>query len=765
LRLSSALAPQALLLGCAVAACAPACERAGEQPTGVTPGAAPGSRGAAPEARPVVTPKAVWAGKAALAPGQTLALGPQGARVIPIAEAEAAGLLDVDLSDEWAPFIFSESDGPGTEPRPNGYRRSFIDLANDRVDEDDLYFQGAATRFIDYSPEAIERRRLEEEERKRLRRKGIEPKPKPPRKHTEPIRNYLEVYGIPPTLTVLLRRLEEDAPRTCYASVDLEALRQWKGTALYLNHKQVKQELDQASADEAWLRGKVQGLGADAGAPDAAVAQLAKDPRIALRVERALRGQQRVRAIKAVQQRLTCEGLIGPRTKVTPGMLDLATHQALADWERKNDIFGWGFVGDETQEVLQRPPAELHLEALRRVLTERIADAAAILEDGSVSGGKKPATWKDLDGTVRPVPDLLKEHVDALLTGLGIRTPEDAAAFLRDMAKALPHLHVAFAPPALPAYYVASAGSAQRRFAELDLEVDIDRGDVWYDFPFDANGKAIEQRRERFPQLTVFVKWNKQRIPIARWRTTIGSWRSELHADGKVYFKYKQSDVGPRIWKDIVAGPVWVPPDGTPAKDLLTKKTLERTKPPATVVNTDVMGPGFQSAYGLVMAIHHEVRRKGYLFDNQIRTHGSVDYTSIARRFSHGCHRLVNTRAVRLFGFVLRHRAFVRKGQSPLHMKKIFVHEAQKYGYEMTTRGYYYELTPPIAVNVLEGRIMGEVKKPIVAFIRKPGVDYSEDVLVESGEAAPGAPGTRPLPPVLDNPNAPPIETKPVVGP
>ena len=52
------------------------------------------------------------------------------------------------------------------------------------------------------------------------------------------------------------------------------------------------------------------------------------------------------------------------------------------------------------------------------------------------------------------------------------------------------------------------------------------------------------------------------------------------------------------------------------------------------MVNTDIMGPGFQSAYGLVLAIHLDARRGG--FDNQIRTHGSDDYTSIARRFSRG---------------------------------------------------------------------------------------------------------------------------------
>ena len=126
------------------------------------------------------------------------------------------------------------------------------------------------------------------------------------------------------------------------------------------------------------------------------------------------------------------------------------------------------------------------------------------------------------------------------------------------------------------------------------------------------------------------------------------------------------------------------------------------------------MGPGFQSAYGMVMAIHHKVMPGGGLFDNQIRTHGSVDYTSIARRFSHGCHRLVNARAVRLFGFVLRHRPYERLGRRPLKLKKYFQvedpngGEPRKFGYEMTTRGYYYELRPPVPVNVLEGRVMGD---------------------------------------------------------
>jgi hypothetical protein len=259
----------------------------------------------------------------------------------------------------------------------------------------------------------------------------------------------------------------------------------------------------------------------------------------------------------------------------------------------------------------------------------------------------------------------------------------------------------------------------------MNLSVVIDRGDVWYDLPFDEAGKPVHQLRVNYPTLTVFVEWQKQKIPLVRWRTTIGSWRSEVQ-DGKVYYKYKNSDVGLRIWKDIVASPVWIPPDSTPPKDLLTRKTLDRDVGPVTVVNTDVMGPGFQSAYGLVMAIHH--RGTSTAFDNGIRTHGSVDYTSIARRFSHGCHRIVNSRAVRLFDFILRRRAFDRLGNQAMTLRKRFSYDDKDYAYLLDTRGYYYQLKQPIPVLVTEGHIMGKVKRPIEAYVRKPGVDYGDDV-------------------------------------
>ncbi|HXU82088.1 MAG TPA: L,D-transpeptidase, partial [Polyangia bacterium] len=674
-----------------------------------------------------------WDKGGPLGEGQTFALSAKKAERTAIEAAKAAGLLDVDLGDEWAPFIFSEADAGG-EPKPNFYRPTFIALANNRTTPDELFFE---------SPEG---------QRAVLAAANVPPRKKkdpvtPEEKHAldaaqrvlrgERGRNFLEVYGIPPTVGVLRARLEADKGRACYGQVDLPALAAFSGTVSYLTRERAKREFDQAQADAVWA-GKILASpdggilptstvppAPGAAAPSAPPSPLA-DPKVAARLERYRQGQARLKAVHAVQARLVCEGLLN-QARITEGMFDLATHEALADWERKNDIFGWGFLGGETLEALQKPPLALHFETWKRLLMERLADAAGILEDGSAGKGKKPLTYKDEAGAEHPIPDLIGEHLNALLKAMHVETPDELAAFLDALGpEGTKNLHVAIPPPPLPPYYSP----------DMDLSAEIDRGDVWYDFPWDAKGKPVEQRRAHYPSFTIFVTWQKQKIPLCRWRTTIGSWRSELHPDGKVYYKYKNSDIGPRIWKNIVAAPVWIPPEITPSKDLLTRKVFDRNVGPVSVVNTDVMGPGFQSAYGLVMAIHLKEQPGGGLFDNQIRTHGSVDYTSIARRFSHGCHRLVNNRAVRLYDFVLRHRTFTRQGNVPLgHMKKVFTVEDKEYEYELNTRGYYYELTPPVPVNVTEGRVMGKVKKPITDYVRKPGVDYGDSE--SEGEGTP----------------------------
>ena len=633
-----------------------------------------------------------------LAPGEVYVLDEGGPRRASEASARQAGLLVVDLSDEWVPFIFSESDGPKAGRKPNFYRKTFLDLANDRATPDEVFLASATGRAAIRSTVPAELRSEDPDQISPAEAEALAKAERALRSRRTP--NFLEVYGIPPTLGVLAKRIEEDTPKRCFDEVDYAALRALDFEIDYQNHDQARREAERAVdhvVDFAIRLASFTPAGGD-------------EPRLAWR------GHTRLRAVLAVQARLRCEGLLLDSATFTPGSYDLATHLALSQYEKKNFIFGWAFVSGETKDALLRDPLGLHYETFRRVLAERVSDAAGILEDGSASKTDPPATYVDASGERRPVPNLVGDFVDSLARALGIEAAVDIIPFFEALSeRGFGAFRVAFKAPPLPPYYAA----------RMDLSAEIDRGDVWYDPPFDSSGRPLAQKRRQYPTFTLFVTWREQRIPLVRWRTTIGSWRSELHDDGQIYLKYKNSDVGPRIWRDIIASPVWIPPASTPGKDLLTRKVFDVRQGPVRVVNTDVIGPGFASAYGLVMAIHLKELEGGGLKDNLIRTHGSVDYTSIARRFSHGCHRLVNNRAVRLFDFVLKHRPYRRDGnRSIAGYKQKFQHEGKTYRFELETRGYVYRLQQPLRIMVTEGRVLGNVKEPIESPVRKPGVVY-----------------------------------------
>jgi hypothetical protein len=201
-----------------------------------------------------------------------------------------------------------------------------------------------------------------------------------------------------------------------------------------------------------------------------------------------------------------------------------------------------------------------------------------------------------------------------------------------------------------------------------------------------------------------------------RWPTTIGGWKKERTKWGAMGLSFKESDVGKRVWREIVAAPAWLPPDTTPARTLMRKNDDGRWVP-----DTDLVGPGHGSAYGLVAMVHVLPRtRKGvtYWDDNGIRTHGTVSYQSILKGESHGCHRLFNLSAVQLAGFLLRHRHHVAHGDD----NRPFVHTLAWMGRRVKlpipSRGYSYELTPPVVVEVTKGNVRGKLSKRFVRLWR-----------------------------------------------
>jgi hypothetical protein len=573
--------------------------------------------------------------------------------------ARARGLAVVDLSDGWAPSILEGA----------GYRSVFTGLAADRGDGDGQPLASGE-------------------------------------------RNYLELYGVPPSLTVLRRRFLIDAAGACAGAFDADVLlavdqiRTW-GAATE------QKELAKHRAREQRLRA----ARADGGADDLqalteGAGRTARDAKEHLRFE-----AERL-AFAEVEKRLACEGMMDPR-RHKPGVYDTEMRTAMLDFQQKNVIIDQADIKRATLEALARQPLENDFLALGRVLTERAMHAGGFIEDGSVGASlSDPAypTYLGADGARHRVPDLATAARDATLTALGIATADDAIAFFRRHARAdFAWLKVAVRLPPPPEYYSGA----------MDLSVEIDRGDVWYDFPFDAAGVRQPQPRERFPQLTLFVKWRGERVPLIRWRTTVGGWRGELASDGQEYYRYKGSDVGPRVWRHIVTAPVWIPPASSPLGGMTKEKRVAGTY--VRVTNYDETGPGYLSAYGMVAAIHEEMRRGpdgARFFDNGIRTHGSFDYPSLRGRFSHGCHRLYNQLAMRLFSFVVEHHRSRVTGPVAAGYRRAFFSKGEVFEMRLPSRGYYRQLEPPIPVEVLEGRIKGTLAKPIAGYVPKPGVKY-----------------------------------------
>ncbi len=586
--------------------------------------------------------------------------------------ARGRGLALVDVSDDWAPFIFEDATAPDGTVLPNRYRAVFVGLANDRTDGDG--------------------------------------QPIPSDAH-----NYLELYGIPPSLSVLRERFLADAVRTCEATVDnakllaVDSVTTWGSTT-------EKKELAKAQQrgerlEQARIRAEV------------ATLEELTDPRLVKEVAAHRRFEAERAAFAEVERRLACEGLLDP-AKHRAGSYDTVMRLAMLDFQQKHVIIAQGDITRGTLEALARPLLANDFQALRRVLTERAAHGGGFVEDGSVVPTARPGkipkvpTYLTASGERLPVPDLVGAATEELMARLGLNTPEDAVAFFRRHPRShFRAMKVATRLPDLPEYYGP----------QMDLFAEIDRGDIWYEFPFDPKGQRVPQPRTRFPSFTLFVRWRGERVPLVKWRTTIGGWRAELAADGQEYYRFKGSDVGPRIWRHVVAAPVWIPPLSSPLGGMTKIKWVNGAL--NRVVNYDEVGPGYLSAYGLVAAIHVQpVKRNGEVvgyFDNGIRTHGSFDYMSLRGRFSHGCHRLFNDLAVRMFSFVLKHRKAKVLGPLVQNFRRTFHQQDGVFDMRLPTRGFYFELDPPVPVETLEGEVKGAVKKPLASYLRKPGVVYT----------------------------------------
>jgi len=584
--------------------------------------------------------------------------------------ARRDGLTVVDLSDDWLPYIFSEEPG-----KPQPLRPYLIDLANGRMRGGSNYARAREDR-------------------------------------------YFEAFGVFPTLNLLRRRLADGKRHACHERVKDAVL----------------EELSPKNVIPPEMPEKV---------PNPDPATVAEQPMILTGrtiSPRPLTATEK-RAVTAMQAHLRCEGLL-PGGARTPRM-DLRTVTGLQTYQRLHMLADNGSIDLETRTTLLADTREHDFRALLRALRERVVDATGLLEDGSALGVLGEVQGRQLDSAeFRPLPvegatkqadaatqapskitgapDLIAAATQAASQALGWTSPEAVLASTlvapptppsssrrstrktaAPKAPAPLPTAVAIRLPPLPPYHGP----------KMDLRAEIDRGEVVLKRPaLDKDGKKkwhppVSDR----PTLTLYARVGDREVALCRWPTTIGGWKTIQQSDGSMALKYKASVTGDALWPEILATPTWHPAPGMPTRRLLVKRG------DTWAPKTEVIGPGYRAAYGLVAITHLQIEGRDehgepQLMDHRIRTHGTAAYRSVKRGESSGCHRLHNHLVLRLAGFVIRHRAHVRDGIVPEDYVRHLEYKGQEVDLADDNKGYRFQLTPPVPVTILDGDVRGNAR-------------------------------------------------------
>ena len=500
-----------------------------------------------------------------------------------------------------------------------------------------------------------------------------------------------ELYGVVPSLAIARARLADEARHACHAAIDPAPI-------LLLDKPYAQDHKDVIAASNMRrnaLAKQLEQLRVAKNLPDLAALADTDQYKKWKKLDELHAG------LLAAQQRLVCEHFLS--AKDADGSMTWRTSNGVELFQRRNFLMPNERLDPETREAMQLDSRELDFRLALRILRERVVDATGLIEDGTASGGPQPILGRLLDpapmraarGGEAPLPDgapdLISAATEAAAKDLGWTDPAALRAFFEEHPKGL---RVALALPAPPAYHSA----------HMDLSAVIDRGDVWYD------EVPIARKVKHRPTLTLYVNDGGKQRPLVRWPTTIGGWSDVRVGEGYVVRKWKESDVGPRVWRNLFAAPTWLPPPSTPDRDLV-KNNYNGTYS----LKTDIMGPGPHAAFGMTLLVHDKVVKAKdgteTYYDNGIGTHGSASVTSIVNGTSHGCHRLYNQLAVRLSDFLLAHREHIVKGEVPEHYRRIVRHKGT-FVAKITTRGFGYEMTPPIPVNVKAGNIKSSRKVP-----------------------------------------------------
>lgn len=601
-------------------------------------------------------------------------------------QVEAQGLTQIDLSDRWLPTTLREAPELGDAGK-QPYRATYLKLAAGQVEDREVERRARVDRYLEpygiFPNLTVVRDRLLEAERHRCRDavedsslalverivSAYEPREKQ-RKRMKAVRSYERRF------TRTLKRAHDKAQKAARKRAK-KAGEAFEPTELV---EPGPAEFEALGADKKWARS----------------------------VRKWRKARARVDAIRAAQDHLRCEGLL-TRDEDT-GLYGHHTQQAMQIFQRKHMLGSRAHVDAETRATLAEDSRELDFRALLRALRERVVAATGLIEDGSALGRWGAVLGRTVDGEEFrhashgvPLPNGAEDYIspatEATAVALGWTSPEVATERLAALSE-LSTLVVAVKLPPLPPWHSA----------HMDLRAEVDRGDVWYEYPVTEEGKRRNHPISRRPSTTLYVRHGDREIALVRWPTTIGGWKPERLETGETVYSYKNSPVGDRVWRSLVSGPSWLPPPSTPVQDL-----VQRDGRGGHEVKQDILGPSYASAFGLIMLIYEKQREAAdgtmTYADFGIRSHGSVSYRSIIRGASHGCHRLFNHMAVRLGAFLLRHRTHTVEGLIPVRYGHDFEFEEQPMSIRISNRGFGYQLVPPVPVKVLRGRVRGRVHR------------------------------------------------------
>jgi hypothetical protein len=641
--------------------------------------------------QPAPLVRAPRATHAASAPDAILVV--DGGRVVGQTNLESArrdGLTVIDLSDDWLPYIFSEEPG-----KPQPLRPYLVDLANGRFRSGRAYARAREDRFF-------------------------------------------EAFGVFPSLSLLRRRLADGKRHACHARVKDAVLDE-------LSPKNV------IPAEEAE---KVPNPDAAAVAAGTAPAMIPTGRTISPRPLTAVEK----RAVIAMQAHLRCEDVLSG--KATPGRMDRRTVEGLKVYQRLQMLADSGNIDLESRTALLGDSREHDFRALLRALRERVVDATGLIEDGSALGVLGQVQGRLLDtaefrpvvmpeGTAKadmsaataanppppaakptaaaeasakpeaapkivPAADLISPATHAASQALGWTSPDAVLASALGLPPAAPPgarrtKPTRKGPPPLPAAVAIRLPPPPLYHGpNMELRAEIDRGEVILARPkLDKDGRKMWKPpvADR-PTLTLYARAGDHEVALCRWPTTIGGWKTFQKPDGTMALKYKDSVTGDALWPEVLATPTWHPAPGMPTSHLLIKQG------DTFVPKTEIIGPGYHAAYGLVAIVHHQImgvneRGEPQLEDLRIRTHGTPGYRTVKRGESNGCHRLHNFEALRLAAFLVKHHANVRDGLVPEDYVRHLQWKGQDIALQSDSKGYRFRLTPPVPVKVLEGDVRG----------------------------------------------------------